>query len=530
LGKKTASILLGILVFLQSACSAGFNPASNTKYDSLTQSAPVDTAYGPVTGVVSPDGLLVFLGIPYAKPPLGKFRFQQPVEPDRHGNVFQATKFGAVSCQAQDIFEHSSFFPQSEDCLNLNIWTPCADSLKRPVIVFIHGGGFICGSSADPYYDGADLAKHGNLVFVSINYRLGVLGYLYLENTPGEYPCNGNCGLLDQIMALKWVKQNIANFGGDPDNITLMGESAGAISATTIMSLPAARGLFQRVIAQSGAPTLCRSIENARNVTHEFMQVAGITDVNRLQTMPSEQIIKFQTKLIEEAGLNADRLFSPVIDGSIIAIDPEQALRSGAAKGIPLLHGTTKDEINWWILYEPGFAFIPPEAMFEKNPELKSMFGSDPAKTIGAYRQILRGKAEWDITHAMLTDRMFWIPHIRLEEAQAAHASTWMYKLSWPSPFAFGILGSYHSLDILFVFHNLDKVGPASYIPDKLASTIQDAWIAFASTGDPNHNGLPYWPAYETGERSTMIFDLESRVKDDPDGERRELYTDIPLK
>ena len=246
--KKTARILLIAMALLLPACSSIAGTASNSKYDGLPLTGPMNTAYGPVAGVVSRDGLLVFLGIPYASAE----RFQPPSEPQRHEDVFQASRFGAISCQMRDIIEASSGYLQGEDCLNLTIWTPGADSGKRPVMVFIHGGGFISGSSADPYYDGSDLAKHGNLVFVSINYRLGALGYLYLENTPGEKFSNGNCGLLDQIAALKWVKQNIANFGGDPANVTLMGESAGAISATTIMSLPSARGLFQRVIAQSG--------------------------------------------------------------------------------------------------------------------------------------------------------------------------------------------------------------------------------------------------------------------------------------
>lgn len=524
--KKAASILLTALVLLLPACSANWGPASNTKYDGLSLAGPVNTAYGPVAGVVNRDGLLVFLGIPYATAQ----RFQPPAEPQRHENVFQASKFGATSCQARDIFEASSGFPQSEDCLNLNIWTPGADSGKRPVMVFIHGGGFISGSSADPYYDGADLAKHGNLVFVSINYRLGALGYLYLENTPGGKFCNGNCGLLDQIAALKWVKQNIANFGGDPANVTLMGESAGAISATTLMSLPDTRGLFKRVIAQSGTLHLCRSLENARNVTRRFMEIAGVNDINGLKAMPVEQVIKCQEELIKKAGISADRLFSPVIDGDIIAVDPEQALKTGAAEGIALLHGTTRDEIKWWILYQPAFALMTPEIMFDELPETRAMFGSDPAKAVEAYRQILQGKAGWDVTHAMLTDRMFWIPHIRLEEAQAPHAATWMYRFSWPSPFAFGVLGSYHSLDILFVFHNLDKVGPASYIPEKLGDAVQEAWIAFATTGNPNHKGLAYWPVYETGQRPTMIFVLEPYVQDDPDRTRRELYEEIPVK
>ena len=173
---------------------------------------------------------------------------------------------------------------------------------------------------------------------------------------------------------------------------------------------------------------------------------------------------------------------------------------------------------------------MTPEIMFDKLPETRAMFGSDPAKTVGSYRQILQGKAGWDVTHAMLTDRMFWIPHIRLEEAQAPYAKTWMYQLAWPSPFAFGVLGSYHSLDILFVFHNLDKAGPASYIPDDLAESIQEAWIAFATTGDPNHKGLTYWPVYETGKRPTMIFDVGPYVQDDPDMASRQLCAEIPVK
>ena len=522
--KKTCLILLSLLIFFTSASCT--NPSNNT-YKGLPSCGTVNTTTGPVSGVKSKDGLSVFLGVPYALPPVGEYRFKHPRELPSHKDTFQATSFGNVSCQTQDIFEATSFYPQSEDCLNLDIWTPAADKGKRPVMVFIHGGGFISGASADHYYDGANLAKNGNLVMVSINYRLGALGYLYLEGYGKEGEFQSNCGLLDQVMALKWVRQNIENFGGDPDNVTVMGESAGSISATTLMTMPAARGLFRRVIAQSGSPSLCRTKEEALKITRQFLEIGGIKDANDLKSLSAQQIVEIQQKLIKKAGLNADRLFSPVIDGETIPLEPVQALAAGAGAGIDLMHGTTRDEVNWWILYEPAFALITPEILFKNYPETAALFGNDPAKIAAAYRQILKGTSDQGIAHFMLTDRLFWIQHVRLEEAQAPHAHTWMYMLAWRSPFAGGILGAYHSLDIPFVFHNFDDFGPASGLPDKLTDSVQKAWIAFATNGNPDSPGMPHWPEYDIQKRLTMIIDTESSVQSDPDSERRMLYSDI---
>jgi len=494
-----------------------------------------NTAYGQVAGLKSDDGLNVFLGVPYATPPMGDLRFRPPQEPASWKGILPAFSYGSVCPQTQAGSEAASYYPQSEDCLSLNIWTPGIDDKHRPVVVFIHGGAFIEGASANPMYNGSSLASNGDIVVVTINYRLGALGFLYLEPLGEEYAESGNLGILDQIHALQWVKNNIEMFGGDPKNVTLMGQSAGSISVTTLMSVPQAKGLFRRAIAESGAPNLCLSRENAANITRKFMKLANVTDVEGLRRLTAFQLIDVQGTLLKDAGLSASNTFAPVIDGQVLLDDPFLALNNGSAAGIPLLLGTNRNEFRLWLLLSPILADVPPIALLDIIPDVNGTFGSRwaLARIIARYRLSQPLARPNDLTMDILTDAEFWIPQVRMAEVQSKHAPTWMYRFDWPSPFENGKLGACHALELPFIFHNFNspatyqRVGPIP--PMKLANKIQNTWIAFIRTGDPNTVDLPLWPGYNTSQRATMILNLNSALQDDPAREVRLFYKGTPM-
>ena len=494
-----------------------------------------NTTYGRVAGLKNDDGLNVFLGVPYAKAPVGELRFMPPQEPTSWKGILPAFSFGSVCPQVQSSSEAASYYPQGEDCLSLNIWTPGIDDKYRPVVVFIHGGAFIEGASANPMYNGSSLASNGDIVVVTINYRLGALGFLYLEPLGEEYAKSGDLGILDQILALQWVQKNIEMFGGDPENVTLMGQSAGSISVTTLMSVPQAKGLFRRAIAESGAPNLCLTREDAANITRKFMKLANVTSVEGLRRLNAFELIDVQGMLLKDAGLSASNTFAPVIDGQVLPEDPFLALNNGSAAGIHLLLGTNRNEFRLWLYLSPILAYVPPEALLVVIPDVDSVFGGQMAMAGILARYHLSQPLAWpnDLTMDILTDTEFWIPQVRMAEVQSKHALTWMYRFDWPSPFENGKLGACHALELPFIFHNFNsqataqRVGPIP--PMKLANKIQSTWIAFIRTGDPNTGDLPHWPGYNTSQRATMLLTLNSTLQNDPAREVRLFYKGTPM-
>jgi len=289
------------------------------------------TGSGKVEGELKESGILVFKGIPYAKPPVGELRFKPPQPPKPWSYTFKAGMFGPVAPQAENEIGSTAAQEQSEDCLSLNVWTPAADGKHRPVMVWIHGGGFTNGSGSDDWYDGSTFTERGDVVVVTLNYRLGALGFLYLGGVGGpEYAQSGNLGLLDQVAALKWVRDNIAAFGGDPGNVTIFGESAGSMSVCTLMGMPAARGLFQKAIGESGALNLINNRNFASGITRQFMSYAGVTDMAGLLSLTTEKILKAQSDLLDREGRVGTPL-GPVIDGSVLPEPPLHAIANGSA-------------------------------------------------------------------------------------------------------------------------------------------------------------------------------------------------------
>ncbi len=496
----------------------------------------VATASGKVEGIQTKNGVLAFLGIPFAQPPKGDLRFAPPVEVKPWEGVRDATKSGPAAPQPADASDPASQYAQDEDCLNLDIWTPGIDGQKRPVLVFIHGGAFMVDRSGNPVYDGANISKRGDMVFASINYRLGALGFLYLEDFGAEYQGSGSNGIRDQVMALRWVKNNIAKFGGDPENITIMGESAGAMSVCLLMGLPQAKGLFQKAIAQSGPTNWCRTRKEATETTKQFMELAGVTDVAGLRKLTPQQLIEAQGKQQDQLGKKSIRMSAPVIDGSVVPKDPLAAIQDGAAKGIALLNGTNHDEYTLFIQFYPDLQ-SPLNRLLHDWPWLDEKLGARKQDALDFYnkRNPTPGPDKSSISSsvAYLTDAMFLVPHIKASEEQSKHAKVWMYRLDWKANVKNKeYLNACHGLDLPFLFKSFDTaagdiVGPNP--PMGLSDAMQDAWISFAHTGDPNHKGLPEWPAYEPARRDTMIFDTQSKVVEDPDPEVRKLFKDIPL-
>ena len=480
----------------------------------------VETKLGKVKGYTS-NGLQIFKGIPYAAPPVGALRFSPPAPREPWDEVRDALEFGPYASQGYSVLQDllGKAKPQSEaDCLTLNVWTPALDAGKRPVMVWIHGGAFITGGSAMPLYAGAALASNGNVVVVTLNYRLGAFGFLYI---PGK---TANVGLFDQIAALKWIKNNIEAFGGDPNNVTIFGESAGGMSIVCLLAMPAAKGLFHHAIVQSGPISF--DPRPGKKYTDQLMAGLGIEagDIDALREVPVRKILKIQTKLTFSIKLTEFLQFSPRIDGNTLP-DPLKAIRAGSASEIDLIVGTNQDEIKLYSIIDPEASKFKGEELYETASKLMKFFGHDEARTkqlIHAYEEAREGRystAPNEIMYAMGTDLVFRVPATRLAEVQRIHQpNTYNYLFTWPSPAFKGRLGSCHAVEIAFVFGTLntqfmDEMCGKGPEANELSEKMMDTWLTFARTGNPNHKGIPKWPPYDAEKRSTMLMGKEFKVE-----------------
>ncbi|HZW32853.1 MAG TPA: carboxylesterase/lipase family protein [Isosphaeraceae bacterium] len=503
----------------------------------MVESFPdVETTYGPIRGSWR-DEVCLFRGVPYGRPPVGMLRFRPPEPPEAWSETRDATRFRPAAPQNPDPLDHiwgEVLAPGDEDCLTLNVWTPAADDGRRPVMVCIHGGAFLIGSGRWPWYDGRALIRRGDVVLVTINYRLGAFGFLDLSEIPGEESTtSGNHGLLDQVAALRWVRDNIERFGGDPGNVTVFGESAGGISISCLMAMPAARGLFRRAIAMSGGPNLVRFPGTSRAVARAFLRTIGVADVDELRALPTKALLKAQKRFLRRNEFGGDLVFGPVVDGAVLPEPPLQAIRAGCARDVALLTGTTLDEARLWSLYLPILRWMRPHAL---ERILRHAVGDRWHEVIAAYRHSQPGEKAGNLTMAINGDLLFRMPAIRLAEAQSAHrpADTRMYLFAWKTPIRGGRLGAPHAVEIPFVFGNLHAKGVNRYTGNgedrrALSNLVQDAWIAFARSGDPNHPGLPTWAVYRADARATLVFDEITTVEDDPLAAARLIWADVPF-
>jgi len=492
----------------------------------------VETTNGNIRGY-SRRGVIKFKGIPYAAPPVGELRFKPPAPVETWSEVRNTTKYSPVSIQPpsnlEDMFDEP--LPQSEyNCLTLNIWTQNLKDEKCPVMFWIHGGGFVTGNGAS--LDGSRLVLRGDVVVVSINYRLGYLGFLYMPDMLGT---TANAGILDMVAALKWVRDNISKFGGDPNNVTIFGESAGGMAVSSILATPSAKGLFHRAIPHSGAANkFSYSAASGIKVYENLMQKLGVEkgDLDALLKLPAEDFIVPQVNATQ-LSVGVVRV-GPVVDNNVLPEHPLEAISKGFAKDIDVFIGSNLDENKLFAMWTPRAQNLKEERLYTSVNTLMQFTKQNESKSkeiIESYR-VLR-KTPRDIMDAILTDYMFRIPSVRLAEEQSKHQkNTYMYLFTWKSPMDGGKYGAMHALELPFVFGLLgDKdigIFPGRNAEtQKLSEQMMDAWIAFARTGNPNHKNIPKLPAYDKGKRATILFDKEVTVEEDPYGNEREAWEGI---
>jgi para-nitrobenzyl esterase len=487
----------------------------------------VETRDGKVEGERG-DDLFLFRGVPFARPPVGDLRFAPPRPPAPWAGALRATRFGAAAPQEQSTVGFG-IEETSEDCLTLNVWTPGLDDARRPVMVWIHGGAFVFGGASQPIYDGARLARRGDVVVVTVQYRLGALGFLYLRDIlGGDFDCGANLGLLDQLLALTWVRDNIEAFGGDPANVTIFGESAGGMSVGSLLGMPAAHGLFHRAIAQSGSGRDVLSTDGATEIARTLLSHLGLDpgDARKLLEVPVDALLQAQQRCwIDVMRTRRQLPFRTVVDGEVFPAPPTENIASGLSADVPLLVGTTLDEWRFFGFMDPESHSLDEARVIAR---LDRVTGGSGRPLFDVYARARPGASPSDVWFAIESDRIFRVPSVLLAETQSGHqAKTFSYLFTWPSPIEG--LGACHAIDIPFVFDSLDKPGMPAFAGDTpeargLGAKVQDAWIAFARTRDPGHVGLPEWPAYGSERRATMLLGAVCRVEEDPLGAERRAW------
>jgi para-nitrobenzyl esterase len=496
----------------------------------MTRQPVVRFRDGAVRGTVS-SGVLAFLGIPYAAPPFGANRMRppQPVQP--WDGERDATAFGPTVPKGDYPPQYARLFPEvvigGDDCLNLNVWTPDPGAAGLPVMVWIHGGSFMNGSSSIGAYDGAAFARDG-VVFVSINYRLAAEGFLFLDDG------DANLGLLDQLAALRWVQDNIAAFGGDPARVTVAGESAGAMSVTTLLSMPLADGLFGQAIAQSGAGAHTLTVQESRMVGGYLAEALGVPpDRESIKAVPLDKLVRAAADLVTEVQTAPDparwgRLtlsllpFAPTVDGQVLPAAPLEGIAAGQGGGVRLLIGSNRDEARLFLVAASTIDLID-------EPTLTAVAGAYGLSVDGlaVYRANRPGAGAGDILAAVITDWFFRIPPIRVAEARVAGggASTWMYRFDHPAPADNHGFGACHAAEIPFVFDTITRDELRPLIGDAPSQAVADlshrAWVDFVTRGDPG------WAPYDPVRRTTGLLTEHVSPVDDPAGDERALWENI---
>lgn len=494
--------------------------------------APVAvTISGPVRGYIDRE-IIAFKGIPYGGDTAAR-RFLAPLPPIPWTEDRDCRVFGPMAPQPASPGKRASQEPalaESEDCLRLNVWTPgLRDGARRPVLVYFHGGAYNAGTVNDDLYDGVNLARRGNVVVVTVTHRLNGFGYLSLAGLGGaEYSEFGNAGMLDLVLALRWVRENIAEFGGDPGCVTIFGQSGGGAKCATLMAMPAARGLFHRVWTMSGQQLTGRTRVHATATAQALLAELGLTPerVGELQTLPRERLAAAM------AAVMGKQAWTPVVDGEVLPRDPFSPDASPLSADIPMVLGNTHDETRSLIggghpeLFALTWEQLPAALVANVKPFIGDLA---PERIVAEYRRLYPAYTASDVFFAATTAARSWKGMVLVSERRARQsgAPTYVYNVTWRSPLDGGKWGAPHTIDIPLVFGNvaqdpLTVVGGAE--AQELAERVSEALIAFARTGNPNTSALPPWPRFDGATRPTMLFDMPARVENDPRGAERQLF------
>ncbi|MDP2127343.1 MAG: carboxylesterase family protein [Pseudohongiella sp.] len=479
----------------------------------------VETAQGSVRGRLNEAGINVFKGMRYGQAP----RFMPPVAPTPWAGIQDAFDYGDQSPQARTRLASSE--PMTDDCLRINVWTPGLDQAKRPVLLWFHGGGFEAGSGSSPLYEGTRMARRGDVVVATINHRLNVFGHCHLGNILGEeFEQSGNVGYLDLIRAMNWVKENIAGFGGDPDNVMIYGQSGGGRKVSLCYAGQDAQGLFHKGVVQSGSHLKLQTVERADELTHSLLTELGINAANarQLQQIDIETLSTAQRKVIAAAGAR----FSPVLDNKTFIAHPWLPDAPTISSRIPMMLGTTRTELSNQMGTIPGIFDM---SVAEAKERLNGFLDEGDVDEAWEIFQASRPQANPSEVFFTIVSARGYVRDQTIMAEQRVHAgstdNTYVYRLMWRQPVEGGRRVSQHSLDLPFMFDNVaagaQMTGPDTEHTRAMADSMANSWLAFARSGNPNNSSVPAWAAYDLERRNTMLFDVPSTAVDDPHKEER---------